>query len=112
MNTNGEHFPDEQTLIDAILTGTIDVWKAHLDSCSDCNAKVQDFIALKKGLFSIENEQPPPHCARQPKTKTVAPAISWIEDISTDWYRNPFVLVFGMISTLFFLYILIVFVFK
>jgi hypothetical protein len=46
------------------------------------------------------------------KKKQIPLITPWIQDLPNEWYRNPFVLSFGLLLALLVLYVLVVFVFK
>ena len=113
MDNKQVHVPDEEALIEKVLSGKVDELLPHLQECPDCARFVKEIQEVKNGLSSIEDEEPPPIRMEKVLTKKQKPLITpWIQDLPSEWYRNPFVLTFGFLMTLLVLYVLVVFVFK
>jgi len=101
------HIDKDDEVIEKILAGKIDDISG--DSDADLAATVEK---LKAGLLSIEDEDPPQLTLyKNQNHKEKKSGIAWVQDMTWEWYRNPFVLSFGFLAFVFFLYILIVFVF-
>jgi hypothetical protein len=113
MNDKQVHVPDEEALIEKVLSGKTDDLLPHLKECPDCARFVKEIQELKNGLSAIEDEEPPPMRMEKAKKKAQIPLITpWIQDLPSEWYRNPFVLTFGFLMALLIFYVLVVFVFK
>lgn len=113
MNATPTHVPDEDVLIETVLEGNVQDILPHLEQCQSCAQFVQDIQAVKQELESIEDEDPPPLRMEQFSSKRSRHAhVSWLENLATDWYKNPIVLCFGLVVFVICMYILITFVFK
>lgn len=113
MDNKQVHVPDEEALIEKVLSGKVDELLPHLEECPDCAGFVKEIQELKNGLAAIEDEEPPPMRMEIVIKKKQIPLITpWIQDLPNEWYRNPFVLSFGLLIFVLVIYILVVFVFK
>jgi hypothetical protein len=113
MDNKQVHVPDEEALVEKVLSGKIDELLPHLQECPDCAGIVKEIQEVKNGLSAIEDEEPPPMRLEKVLTKKQKPLITpWIQDLPSEWYRNPFVLTFGFLMFVLVIYVLVVFVFK
>ena len=110
MDNNNSHVPNEQELVESVLQESA----AAVSKLSDRNPASSDFVkdieAIKNGLASIDDEEPPMGPDEVLEKKDLRrPFPQWIEDAPVDWYRSPFVLCFGFVVVIWFLYIFISF---
>jgi hypothetical protein len=113
MDNKQVHVPDEEALIEKVLSGKVDELLPHLEECPDCARFVKEIQEVKNGLAAIEDEEPPPMHMEKILSKKQKPLITpWIQDLPSEWYRNPFVLTFGFLMFVLVIYMLVVFVFK
>ena len=113
MDSKQVHMPDEEALIEKVMSGKTDELLPHLRECPDCARFVKEIQEVKTGLSSIEDEEPPPLRLDKAKKKSPLPLVTpWIQDLPHEWYRNPFILSFGFLMVVLVLYVLVVFVFK
>jgi hypothetical protein len=106
---------DEQELVESVLQGNTSSASRPAGPSPAGSDFVKDIEAIKNGLASIDDEEPPMgpdevlvkkdlrHRRRSPQ---------WIEDAPVDWYHSPFVLSFGFVVAIWFLYIFISFLMR
>jgi hypothetical protein len=113
MASNNAHTHDEDALIATLLADGVSALTPEVAECPECAKIARDVLQLTEGLASIEDEEPPPLRLEEPRgTRQNLLGISWIEDFSGDWYRNPFVLGFGFLMFVIVMYFLIAFILK
>jgi hypothetical protein len=109
MDNNGHHQPDEQDLVESVLqgnAGTASRLAGEIPSSSDF---VKDIETIKNGLVAIDDEEPPVGPDEILGRKEPRRFPQWIHDGPVEWYRSPFVLCFGFVVAIWFLYIVISF---
>lgn len=113
MDNKNNHQPDEQDLVESVLQGNADSASRLAGECPACSDFVKDIEAVKNGLLSIDDEEPPLGPEEILVKKDLRRRFpQWIEDAPVDWYRSPFVLCFGFVAVIWFLYILISFLMR
>lgn len=113
MASNNTHTHDEDALIATLLAEGVSALTPEVAQCPECTKIAKAILKLTKGLASIEDEEPPPLRLEELRgTRQKLLGISWIEDFSGDWYRNPFVLSFGFLMFVIIMYFLIAFIMK
>jgi hypothetical protein len=113
MASNHTHTHDEEALIATLLANGVSALTPSVAECPECTKIAQDILRLTEGLAGIEDEEPPPLRLEELRgTRQKLLGISWIEDFSGDWYRNPFVLSFGFLMFVIVMYFLIAFILR
>jgi hypothetical protein len=100
---------DEQDLIESVLRGKAGDVQRHVRQFPESAGLARDIEELKKGLLSIDDEEPPFHGEDIVKKKKSSFLFELLSFLPTEWYLNPFVLCLGLVVFLWFLYIFIVF---
>ncbi len=113
MDNKQVHVHNEEALIESVLSGKSSDVLPGVAECPECADLVEDIRKLTNGLSSIEDEEPPPLHLDETLKKKPRPLLTpWIQDLPSNWYRNPFVLSFGFMLFVLLIYILLAFVFR
>jgi hypothetical protein len=113
MDNKQVHVHNEEAIIESVLSGKSSGALPGVAECPECTDLVKDVRKLAHGLSSIEDEDPPPLNLNETLKKKPQPLLTpWIQDLPSNWYRNPFVLSFGFVMFVLLVYILVAFVFR
>lgn len=109
---NDEH-PHDNLLTAYALNGGARNIEDHIKSCPSCSRYVKEMRTIKKVLQSLPDEDVPERLrgtilkSIKNKNRNLGPLFDfeW-----TNWYKNPFIVVIGLVCAVIFLYIFFVFV--
>jgi hypothetical protein len=96
--------PDESAVVETAFDGTDDEVAELLREQPQLADLVQDVKSIKKGLESLEDEEPPPFSLEKKAHKNDRRLFSMLQDLPLEWYKNPYILSFGFVLAVLFFY--------
>ena len=107
-----EH-PTDDMLTTYAVEKTGDDIAIHIESCPSCSRYVKEMRLITESLETLPDEKVPDKM-RGTILKTIKNnnnvSGSWLNFIWTNWFKNPFIIGIGIIWTIIFIYIFLVFV--
>jgi hypothetical protein len=104
MKNNQVAVPDEDAAIETVLKGSGDDIAKLLSEQPSLADFVKDVQAVKEGLESIEDGEPPPFSLEKKAEKGDRRLFSRLQDLPLEWYKNPYILTFGFLLAVLFFY--------
>jgi hypothetical protein len=102
---------DENDAVATVLDGDVEDLAKLLAKQPSLSAFVKDIQAVKEGLNSIEDIEAPPMSLRKKTSKRDRRFFASIENFPVEWYKNPYILSFGLVMAILFFYFCLIYFF-
>ena len=112
MSDDSSAVHDEDAVVETVLDGNSEDMLELFRKCPSCADFARDIQSVKEGLKSIEEDPAPPFIVESIINKKNDPFFSRLQDLPVEWFKSPYVLSFGFVMVIVFLYFLIVFLLK
>ena len=109
MNDKTSPIRDEDLVVATIFEGSDEDIHKLLSEEPACSEFVHDIQSVKEGLQSIEEEPAPAIDIEKIIKKNNRPLFARLQDLPLEWYKNPYILSFGLLMAIICVYFLIVF---